>query len=83
MPRTEGAKGLKNRDFTAMQPAKPSNLSARASLEWDRLTRELERANIQVTPPLARRQRYRHSIQSVPILLLQGWIIHEIHRLRG
>jgi len=31
------------------KPLKPSNLSARASAEWDRLTGELEAAHIQVT----------------------------------
>jgi phage terminase small subunit len=30
-------------------PLKPSNLSTRAALEWDRLTGELEAARIQVT----------------------------------
>lgn len=51
MPRLEGAKSMKNRlQPHAGTPAKPSNLSDRAGLEWDRLTRELERAGIQVSP---------------------------------
>jgi phage terminase small subunit len=31
-------------------PLKPENLSPRASAEWDRLSSELSKANIQVTP---------------------------------
>lgn len=51
MARLDGSKSLKNRaQATIGTPAKPSNLSDRAGLEWDRMTRELERSGIQVTP---------------------------------
>lgn len=51
MSTPKGTKALKNRvPLATGTPAKPSNLSDRASLEWDRLTRELEKAGIQVTP---------------------------------
>jgi phage terminase small subunit len=40
----------KDKNLAAGQPAKPNNLSARASLEWDRLVGELAASNIRVTP---------------------------------
>lgn len=46
MPRTV----KKDTNLKPGKPLKPSNLSARASIEWDRLTGELEAAHIEVTP---------------------------------
>ena len=46
MPRTV----KKSKDLQAGQPEKPSNLSTRAAIEWDRLTGELAASNIRVTP---------------------------------
>lgn len=45
MPRTV----KKDTNLQPGKPLKPSNLSVRASTEWDRLTGELESAQIQVT----------------------------------
>lgn len=45
MPRTV----KKDANLKPGKPLKPENLSQRASLEWDRLTSELETAQIQVT----------------------------------
>ena len=45
MPRTV----RRDRKLRPGKPVKPDNLSARASREWDRLTGELEAAQIQVT----------------------------------
>jgi phage terminase small subunit len=45
MPRT----ARKDANLKPGKPLKPSNLSDRAALEWDRLTGELEAAQIQVT----------------------------------
>src|ERR1700685_3811261 len=45
MPRTV----KKDSNLKPGKPVKPANLSARASMEWDRLTGELDRAGIQVT----------------------------------
>jgi len=51
MARTHGAISNKNKPQANVgMPPKPSNLSPRASLEWDRLTRELEKAGIPITP---------------------------------
>ena len=44
MPRTT----KKDANLKPGKPLKPSNLSARAAVEWDRLTSELESAQIQV-----------------------------------
>lgn len=46
MPRTV----KKVKDLAPGQPEKPTNLSDRASAEWDRLIGELAAAHIQVTP---------------------------------
>jgi len=46
MPRTV----KKSKDLAPGQPPKPSNLSPRAAIEWDRLTGELTASQIQVTP---------------------------------
>jgi hypothetical protein len=40
----------KDKNLAPGQPEKPGNLSERASLEWDRLMREIQAARIQVTP---------------------------------
>jgi phage terminase small subunit len=45
MPRTV----KKDTNLKAGKPLKPENLSKRAALEWDRLTSELENAQIKVT----------------------------------
>ena len=45
MPRTT----RKDANMRPGKPLKPTNLSDRAALEWDRLTGELEAAQIQVT----------------------------------
>ncbi|MFZ0864637.1 MAG: P27 family phage terminase small subunit [Candidatus Sulfotelmatobacter sp.] len=45
MPRTV----RKDANLKPGRPVKPENLSARAAIEWDRLTSELENAQIQVT----------------------------------
>lgn len=45
MPRTV----KKDSNLQPGKPLKPNNLSERASAEWDRLTRELDVAHIQVT----------------------------------
>jgi phage terminase small subunit len=46
MPRTV----KRDKNLAPGQPAKPDNLSARASLEWDRLVGELAASNIRLTP---------------------------------
>jgi phage terminase small subunit len=46
MPRTV----KKDKNLAPGQPAKPNNLSTRASLEWDRIVGELAASNIRVTP---------------------------------
>lgn len=46
MPRTVKV----NNDLQTGQPAKPNNLSDRASHEWDRIVKELEASNIHLTP---------------------------------
>jgi phage terminase small subunit len=46
MPRTV----KRDKHLTPGQPLKPGNLSARASLEWDRIASELAESSIQVTP---------------------------------
>ncbi len=46
MPRTV----RKDKHLSAGQPLKPANLSARASVEWDRIVGELVASAIQVTP---------------------------------
>ena len=46
MPRTV----KKSKDLAPGQPAKPTNLSARAALEWDRIVGELAASHIRVTP---------------------------------
>ncbi len=46
MPRTV----KKDKHLVPGRPEKPSNLSARASAEWDRLSAELDAAGIQITP---------------------------------
>jgi phage terminase small subunit len=45
MPRTV----KKDANLQPGKPAKPTNLSERAAIEWDRLTGELETANIHVS----------------------------------
>jgi phage terminase small subunit len=45
-----GRTAKKTKDITPGQPAKPDNLSERASTEWDRLVGELAASGIEVTP---------------------------------
>ena len=40
----------KDKHLAPGQPLRPSNLSPRAALEWDRIVGELAASNIQVTP---------------------------------
>jgi phage terminase small subunit len=40
----------KSKDLEPGQPAKPTNLSVRAGVEWDRIVGELSASHIRVTP---------------------------------